>query len=109
MNEVEELLKNIDGQFKDVVGVLIVDRDGIIIKSTINEVVETIQNYGMSIAQIVEMSNQALKENGEIQFLRMKTKRNEFIVVPDKEFMLITILNANNPSLSHGQHALSSN
>ena len=85
----EELLKNIDGQFKDVVGVLIVDRDGIIIKSTINEVVETIQNYGMSIAQIVEMSNQALKENGEIQFLRMKTKRNEFIVVPGKNFRFI--------------------
>lgn len=77
-------MKNIDGQFKDVVGVLIVDRDGIIIKSTINEVVETIQNYGISIAQIVEMSNQALKENDEIQFLRMKTKRNEFIVVPGK-------------------------
>ncbi|XP_075679285.1 dynein light chain roadblock-type 2-like [Dermatophagoides pteronyssinus] len=109
MNEIDELLKNIDGQFKDVVGVLIVDRDGIIIKSTINEVVETIQNYGMSIAQIVETSNHSLNENGEIQFLRMKTKRNEFIVVPDKEFMLITILNANNPSLSHGQHAVSSN
>ena len=45
---------------------LIVDRDGIIIKSTINEVVETIQNYGLSIAQIVETSNKAMKENGEL-------------------------------------------
>lgn len=80
--EVDELLRNIDGQFKDVVGVLIVDREGIIIKSTINEVVETIQNYGITVAQIVETSNTALKENGELQFLRMKTKKNEFIVVP---------------------------
>lgn len=38
----------------------------------------------MSIAQIVETSNHSLNENGEIQFLRMKTKRNEFIVVPGK-------------------------
>ncbi|KPM05100.1 dynein light chain roadblock-type 1-like protein [Sarcoptes scabiei] len=82
MIEVDELLRNIDGQFKDVVGVLIVDREGIIIKSTINEVVETIQNYGITVAQIVETSNTALKENGELQFLRMKTKKNEFIVVP---------------------------
>lgn len=80
----DEILKNIDGHFKDVVGVLIVDREGIIIKSTINEVLETIQNYGLSIAQIVETANKALNENGELQFLRMKTKKNEFIVVPGK-------------------------
>lgn len=67
-----------------MVGVLIVDRDGIIIKSTINEVVDTIQNYGLSVAQIVESGNKAMSENGELQFLRMKTKRNEFIVVPGK-------------------------
>lgn len=96
MIEIDEILKNIDGTFKNVVGVLIVDREGIIIKSTINEVVDTIQNYGLSIANIVESANKAMNENGELQFLRMKTKKNEFIVVPDKEYMLITILNANN-------------
>lgn len=58
------------------------DRDGIIIKSTINEVVDSIQNYGLSIANIVESANKAMNENGELQFLRMKTKKNEFIVVP---------------------------
>ncbi|UXI19421.1 40S ribosomal protein S13 [Sarcoptes scabiei] len=118
MIEVDELLRNIDGQFKDVVGVLIVDREGIIIKSTINEVVETIQNYGITVAQIVETSNTALKENGELQFLRMKTKKNEFIVVPefflwfivqqkDKEYMLITILNSHQQT-SNVQHTSSS-
>ncbi|KAH9407301.1 Dynein light chain roadblock-type 2, partial [Tyrophagus putrescentiae] len=94
--EIDEILRNIDGTFKNVVGVLIVDREGIIIKSTINEVVDSIQNYGLSVANIVESANKAMTENGELQFLRMKTKKNEFIVVPDKEYMLITILNANN-------------
>lgn len=67
---------------KNVVGVLIVDREGVLIKSTINEVVDSIQNYGLSIATIIESANKAMIENGELQFLRMKTKKNEFIVVP---------------------------
>lgn len=45
---------------------------------------ETIQNYGLNVAQIVETANKALKDNGELQFLRLKTKKNEFIVVPGK-------------------------
>lgn len=77
---------------------LIVDRDGIIIKSTINEVVETIQNYGLSIAQIVETSNKAMKENGELQFLRMKTKKNEFIVVPGSFLIALSFFTLNYPN-----------
>ena len=63
------------------------DKEGVIIKSTINEVVDTIQSFGMSIAHIVESANKAMAENGELEFLRMKTKKNEFFVVPGKNLI----------------------
>jgi len=65
-----------------VVGVIVVDGEGVIIKTTLNESQELTQSYGLTIAQIVERAKQALKENDELTFLKIRTKKHEFIVVP---------------------------
>lgn len=95
MPEIDETLKRIHSSHKGVIGVIVVDSEGVIIKSTLNESSETTQSYGLTIAQIVERSKLALKDNDELTFLKIKTKKHEMIVVPDKDYLLITIINPN--------------
>lgn len=98
-------------------GVLVCNQDGVIIKSTFND--SNANQMPNTILQIVDKAKDALKDNDELTFIKMKTKKSEFIVVPgilkrftvfpnflsfkfylfsyfeptDKDFMLITILN----------------
>jgi len=76
-----------------VIGVIVVDVEGVIIKTTLNETNEMTQSYGLTIAQIVERAKQALNENDLLTYLKIRTKKHEFIVVPDKDYMLITLIN----------------
>ena len=81
-NEIDEALKRIHSTNKSVIGTIVVDHDGVIIKSTLTESTEVAQTYGNTIAQIVERAKLALKENDELTFLKIRTKKHEFIVVP---------------------------
>jgi len=81
-----------------VIGVIVVDREGVVIKSTLNESNDTTQSYGITIAQIVERAKMAIKDNDELTFLKIRTKKHEFIVVPDKDYILITLINPTNES-----------
>jgi len=93
MSEIDETLKRIHSSHKGVIGVIVVDSEGVIIKTTLNESNEINQSYGLTIAQIVERAKRALLENDELTFIKIKTKKHEFIVVPDKDYMLITLIN----------------
>jgi len=93
MTEIEEILKRIECSHKGVIGVIVCDSDGVIVKSTLNESTDLTQSYGLTIAQIVERAKQALKDNDELTFLKIRTKKHEFIVVPDKDYLLITLIN----------------
>jgi dynein light chain roadblock-type len=68
-----------------VIGVIVCDSEGVIVKSTLNESIDLSQSYGLTIAQIVERAKQALKDNDELTFLKIRTKKHEFIVVPGIE------------------------
>jgi predicted regulator of Ras-like GTPase activity (Roadblock/LC7/MglB family) len=67
---------------KSVIGVIVADREGIVIKSTLNESNESIQSYSNTITEIVERAKFAIKDNDEITFLKIRTKKHEFIVIP---------------------------
>ena len=72
-----------------MIGVIVVDSEGVIIKTTLNESNETNQSYGLTIAQIVERAKRALLENDELSFIKIKTKKHEFIVVPGIQTLII--------------------
>jgi len=95
MSEIDDTLKRIHSSHKGVIGVIVVDSDGVVIKSTLNESTDIQQSYGVTISQMVEKAKQALKDNDELTFLKIKTKRHEFVVVPDKDYVLITLINPN--------------
>ena len=84
-NEIDEILKRIESTHKSVVGVLVCNQDGVIIKSTFNESNLGANSMPNTILQIVDKAKDALKDNDELTFVKMKTKKTEFIVVPGEQ------------------------
>jgi predicted regulator of Ras-like GTPase activity (Roadblock/LC7/MglB family) len=97
-SEVEETLERIQRLHKGVQGVIVTNSEGVVIRSTVSEPNEATESYTQVLTEIVERSKAALRDNDELTFLKIRTKKAEFIVVPDKDYILITLFNPSNES-----------
>ncbi|XP_023693588.1 dynein light chain roadblock-type 1-like [Brienomyrus brachyistius] len=93
MAEVEETLKRIQTQ-KGVQGIIIVTAEGIPIRSTLDNA-STVQYAGL-IQQLVMKARVTVREmdpQNDLTFLRIRSKKNEIMIAPDKDYFLIVIQN----------------
>ncbi|XP_028667843.1 dynein light chain roadblock-type 1 [Erpetoichthys calabaricus] len=93
MAEVEETLKRIQNQ-KGVQGIIIVNAEGIPIKTTLDN--PTTVQYAGLIHQLVIKARSTVRDmdpQNDLTFLRIRSKKNEIMVAPDKEYFLIVIQN----------------
>ncbi|XP_066558253.1 dynein light chain roadblock-type 1 [Amia ocellicauda] len=93
MAEVEETLKRIQGQ-KGVQGIIIVNAEGIPIKSTLDN--STTVQYAGQMHQLVTKARSTVRDidpQNDLTFLRIRSKKNEIMVAPDKEYFLIVVQN----------------
>ncbi|CAK6979071.1 dynein light chain roadblock-type 1 [Scomber scombrus] len=93
MAEVEETLKRIQGQ-KGVQGIIIVNSEGIPIKTTLDNS-STVQYAGL-IHQLVMKARSTVRDidpQNDLTFLRIRSKKNEIMIAPDKDYFLIVIQN----------------
>ncbi|XP_046881013.1 dynein light chain roadblock-type 1 [Hypomesus transpacificus] len=93
MAEVEETLKRIQGQ-KGVQGIIIVNAEGIPIKTTMDNT-STVQYAGL-IHQLVMKARGTIRDidpQNDLTFLRIRSKKNEIMIAPDKDYFLIVIQN----------------
>ncbi|CDQ71992.1 unnamed protein product [Oncorhynchus mykiss] len=91
--EVEETLKRIQGQ-KGVQGIIIVNAEGIPIKTTLDNS-STVQYAGL-IHQLVMKARTTVRDidpQNDLTFLRVRSKKNEIMIAPDKDYFLIVIQN----------------
>uniref|UniRef100_A0A3B3ILH8 Dynein light chain roadblock n=1 Tax=Oryzias latipes TaxID=8090 RepID=A0A3B3ILH8_ORYLA len=82
MADVEETLKRIQSQ-KGVQGVIIVNSEGIPIKTTLDNT-STVQYAGL-IQQLVLMARSTVREldpQNDLTFLRVRSKKNEIMIAP---------------------------
>jgi dynein light chain roadblock-type len=92
-SEVEETLKRVQSH-KGVKGVLIMNSDGIPIRSNLsNEETETycalVSQLSLKAAGVVR----TLDESDELAFLRVRSKKYEIMIAPDKDYTLVVIQN----------------
>ncbi|CAM6016521.1 unnamed protein product [Sphagnum balticum] len=90
--DVEIALKRILS-FKDVIGLLLIDADGNILRSTLAEE-EEVAKYAQEIPDLVIMSRSAVREidpKNDLKMLRIKSKKHEIMVVVDPQFTLMII------------------
>eukprot|EP00092_Neocalanus_flemingeri_P034133 GFUD01037119.1.p1 GENE.GFUD01037119.1~~GFUD01037119.1.p1 ORF type:complete len:113 (-),score=25.91 GFUD01037119.1:141-434(-) len=92
-SEVEEKLKHLVGH-KGVIGTVVVNNEGIPIKSTLDNT--TTSQYSGIINTLVNQAKTMFKDidpSNDINFLRIRTKKHEFMVVPDNDFLFIVVQN----------------
>ncbi|KAM9444461.1 dynein light chain roadblock-type 1 [Clarias gariepinus] len=93
MAEVEETLKRIQTQ-KGVQGIIIVNSEGIPIKTTLDNS-STVQYAGL-LHQLVMKARSTVRDidpQNDLTFLRVRSKKNEIMIAPDKDYFLIVIQN----------------
>ncbi|XP_072308156.1 dynein light chain roadblock-type 1 [Eucyclogobius newberryi] len=93
MAEVEETLKRIQSQ-KGVQGIVIANSEGIPIKSTLDN--STSVQYAGLIQQLLLKARSIVRDidpQNDLTFLRVRSKKNEIMIAPDKDYFLIVIQN----------------
>ncbi|CAH0550845.1 unnamed protein product [Brassicogethes aeneus] len=92
-NEVEDTMKRIQSH-KGVVGTIVVNSEGIPIKSTLDNTT-TVQYAGL-ISSLSDKARSVVRDldpSNDLTFLRIRSKKHEIMVAPDKEFILIVVQN----------------
>ncbi|XP_023241218.1 dynein light chain roadblock-type 2-like [Centruroides sculpturatus] len=92
-SEVEETLKRIQSH-KGVVGVIVTNSEGVPIKTSLDNTTTT--QYAGLMTQLVERARNTVREidpTNDLTFLRIRSKKNEIMIAPDKEYLLIVIQN----------------
>ncbi|EPB68712.1 Roadblock/LC7 domain protein [Ancylostoma ceylanicum] len=85
MSDVEETIKRIQSQ-KGVVGRAI--------RSTLDD--ESTARHSALLQQLCEKSKSVIREldgSNDLTFLRLRTKKNEIMIAPDKDYLLAVIEN----------------
>lgn len=94
--DVNEAFVRIKKANKNVVDVVVINKDNFIIRSSSGDMAKQMS----SMIQVVDKCRAAFKENDELTFLKIRTKRCEYLVVPDKEYMLVALLNPADESVA---------
>jgi dynein light chain roadblock-type len=92
-SEVEDTLKRIQSH-RGVEGILIVNYDGVALKSTCSA--ELTAKYASLFSQLCTKARstvRTLDPTNDLTFLRVRSKKNEILVAPDKDYLLIVIQN----------------
>lgn len=94
MSEVEETLQRIKSN-GSVQGYIIINFEGAIIKSTYSaekkEEGEMIAKHYHQLCLKAKSIIRDLDPINDLTFLRLKTKKNEIMIAPDKDFILIVV------------------
>ena len=87
----EEVLKRIESH-KSVIGSIIVNEDGIPIRTTLDNTTTVL--YASLLRKVCLLAEGAihnLHPQDEMLFLRIRTKKDEIIVAPDSGYLMIVI------------------
>ncbi|KAF6197680.1 hypothetical protein GE061_008646 [Apolygus lucorum] len=90
-SEVDDTLKRIQSH-KGVVGIIVINSDGVPIKSTLDNT--TTVQYAALMTQLCDKSRSAIRDldpTNDLTFLRLRSKKHEIMIAPDKDFILIVI------------------
>jgi len=89
--EIDELIKKLQAH-KGVIGVVIVNQDGIPLKSTLDN--QTSVHYASEMHSLTTKARSVIKEidsSNDLTFLRVRSKKHEILVAPDHDYFMIVI------------------
>lgn len=93
--EVEETIKRISSH-KGVQGILVANFEGVALKSTLPPALAA-QYAGLFSTLVAKARStvRAIDADNDLVFLRVRTKKHEVMVAPDREFILVVVQDVN--------------
>ncbi|CAI9744501.1 dynein light chain roadblock-type 2 [Octopus vulgaris] len=91
MSEVEETLKRIQSH-KGVQGIIVINQEGIPIRTTMDN--STTVQYAGLILELTSKARSTVRDidpSNDLTFLRIRSKKHEIMVAPDKDYLLIVV------------------
>ncbi|KAM6353411.1 dynein light chain roadblock-type 2 [Alca torda] len=91
--EVEETLKRIQAH-KGVIATMVINAEGIPIRTTLDN--STTVQYAGLLHQLTMKARSTVRDidpQNDLTFLRIRSKKHEIMIAPDKEYLLIVIQN----------------
>lgn len=92
-SEIEEIFKKLKDQ-EGVVGVVVTTAEGAPIKTSFDHV--TTLQYSSLVTRLCEQTRSTLRDlepGNDLTFLRMRTKKHEVMIAPDKNYCLVVVQN----------------
>jgi len=92
-SEVDETLARIKSH-KGVEAVIIVNSQGVPIRPSTGMDADTTHKYAANISQLAAKARSVVRDldpMNDLTFLRIRSKKHEIMVAPDKDFLLIVI------------------
>ncbi|KAF9364910.1 Dynein light chain roadblock-type 2 [Mortierella sp. NVP85] len=92
MSEVEETIRRLSSK-KNVVGVVVVNQLGLMIRSTLEASLG--KQYATLMSQLVRMAKDSVTQldaQNELTFLRIRTKKHEIMICPEREYLMIVVV-----------------
>ncbi|GFN93051.1 dynein light chain roadblock-type 2 [Plakobranchus ocellatus] len=89
--EIDETIKRILAH-KGVIGAIIVNNDGIPLKSTLDN--STSVHYASQIHSLASKARAVIREidsSNDLRFLRVRSSKHEILVAPDHDYFMIVI------------------
>jgi len=93
MSEVDEIIKKMCNQ-RGVIGVIIINNDGIPIRSTLDPA--TTNQYAAGVYSVNCKARSCIKDldgNNDLCLLRLRSKKHEIMIAPDKDYTMIVVQN----------------
>ncbi|KAG0348474.1 Ddynein light chain roadblock-type 1 [Podila humilis] len=91
MSEVEETIRRLSAK-KNVQGVVVLNSLGAMIRSTLDPTLGKL--YATLMSDLVRMARDSVVEldaQDELSFLRIRTKKHEIMICPEREYLLIVV------------------
>lgn len=84
---------------KGVIGIIVINAEGIPVKTTLDNST-TVQYAGLihSLTAKARSTVRDLDPQNDLTFLRIRSKKHEIMVAPEKEFLLIVVQNPSDGS-----------
>ncbi|OMJ69865.1 hypothetical protein SteCoe_32302 [Stentor coeruleus] len=92
MSQVDEVIERIKSHYSEVKGIIICNYSGVSVKSTMTAQETT--KYSRLISALTERARSMIREfdcTNDLIFLRVRTKKNEVMIAPDNDYLLIVV------------------
>lgn len=94
INDIEESLKKLANSSRNVLGGFVMTMEGEMVKSTLDPATTSqVSDLMSSLVILARQKLSTLEQGSDLEMLRLRTNKYQFVVVPDVSWLLVMVLN----------------